>query len=179
MVRKLLLSDKRRKQGTTINRNDANELYQRAEEEWRRGRLRSAFRYFLAAARAGMIPAFGIVAQFYDQGDGVKANENAALHWYHRAYRNGDHSVANNIGCILRDRNKLAQALLWFRRAAKQGDGDANLNIAKLYICHRHDPTRAIPFLQEVNRSRSVTAGSKLEARRLLTQLQKDQHRRR
>ena len=33
-----------------------------------------------------------------------KTNNAAALYWYKLAYRAGDRSVANNIGCILRDR---------------------------------------------------------------------------
>lgn len=151
----------------------ANHLYQCAEEEWRRGRLRRAFRLFLAAAKAGVAPAFSIVAQFYDQGDGVKANESAALHWYRRAFSNGYHSVANNIGCILRDRKRLNEALLWFRRAVKLGDADANLNIAKLYLQHKGNQTLAIRFLKETCRSRNATEGSKEEARKLLTQLKK------
>lgn len=172
----MVISKKPRTVSTEIR---ANDFHQRAEEEWRKGRLRPAFRFFLAAAKAGMVSAYGILGQFYDHGDGVKANDNAACHWYLRAYRNGDHSVANNIGCILRDRNKLTEALLWFRRAVKRGDADANLNIAKLYIWHKHDPARAVRFLHEVNRSRNVTAGSKEEARRLLAQMQKGQLRRR
>lgn len=151
----------------------ANRLYQRAEEEWRRGRLRPAFRLFLAAAKAGITPAFGTVAQFYDFGDGVRANENEALLWYRRAYRNGDCSVANNIGCILRDRKRLKEALLWFRRAVKRGDGDANLNIAKLYLQHKGNQGLAARFLKETCMSRNVTEGSKEEARHLLKQLKK------
>lgn len=127
----------------------------------------------MAAARAGVKPAFGIVAQFYDHGDGVRTNENAALHWYRRAYRNGDRSAANNIGCILRDRKRLNEALLWFRRAIKLGDADANLNIAKLYLRHKGNQALAIHFLKETNRSPNVTVGSKEEARHLLKQLKK------
>lgn len=152
---------------------DANRLYQRAGEEWTRGRLRRAFPLFLAAAKAGITPAFGIVAQFYDFGDGVRANEKEALLWYRRAYRNGDCSVANNIGCILRDRKRLNEAHLWFRRAVKRGDGDANLNIAKLYLQHKGKQALAVRFLRETCRSRSVTEGSKEEARHLLKQLKK------
>ncbi len=43
----------------------AKSLYQRAHQHWRRGRLRSAFRLFLAAAKASMVPAFSTLGQFY------------------------------------------------------------------------------------------------------------------
>lgn len=166
----MLIARKHRALSTEIQ---ADSLYQRAEEEWHRGRLRPAFRLFLAAAKAGITPAFGIVAQFYDFGDGIRANENKALLWYRRAYRNGDCSVANNIGCILGDRKRLKEALLWLRRAVKQGDGDANLNIAKLYLQHKGNTALAVRFLKQTCRSRNVTDGSKEEARHLLKQLKK------
>ena len=151
--------------------NKANDLYQRAEEEWRRGRLRRAFRLMLAAAKAGMVPAFATVAQFYDRGDGVKANESAALDWYRRAYHAGDYSAANNIGCIWRDRKKLRQALLWFHRAVKLGDAEANLNIAKIYLRNKRDLAKAVQYLSATCNSAQTTEGSKEEARLLLREL--------
>jgi len=156
---------------TEMPSSEANSLYQRADEEWRRGRLRSAFRLFLAAAKAGMASAFGIVGQFYDHGDGVKANGSAALYWYRKAYRHGSNSAANNIGCIWRDRGNLGRAILWLKRAANLGDGDANLNIAKIYLHSKRDLRKATDYLNKTYRSRHATEGSKEEARLLLGEL--------
>lgn len=127
----------------------ANALYQRAEEAWRSGRMKAAFRYMLAAAKAGMVPAFSTVAQFYDRGEGIRSDEALALYWYRRAYSHGDYSVANNVGCILRDRKKTTQALEWFRRAVDSGDGDANLNIARIYLHNNRDIGRAVRYLRK------------------------------
>jgi TPR repeat protein len=118
--------------------NRANELYRRGDEAWSKGHLRPAFRLFLAAAKAGMEAAFSTVGNFYHNGIGVNANPDAAICWYRLAYRAGDRSVANNIGCIVRDRKKFRQAIEWFRRAVQQKDGDSNLNIAKIYL-HKGD----------------------------------------
>lgn len=153
--------------------NKANSLYQRAEEGWRRGRLRSAFRLFLAAARMGMVEAFPLVAYFYDSGEGVRANPEMALYWYRRAYRHGDRTAANNIGCIWRDRGKLSRAITWFHRAVKLGDCDANLNIAKIYLAQRHDLRKAMKHLNKTSKSRWVTEGSREEARRLIREVKK------
>ncbi len=160
----------------------ANELYQRAEKQWADGKPRAAFRLFLAAAKLGFVPAFEIVAHFYDNGTGVKTNADAALHWYERMYRNG-HSwyreahrqalsaAANNIGCILRDRQEQKRAILWFQRAAKLGDGDANLNIAKIYLRHEGSRRNAIRYLQKIRKAPWVTDGSIEEAKTLLEQI--------
>jgi TPR repeat protein len=157
-----------RNSGSRSQRIKANMLYHQAEENWRRGQLKHAFRHFLAAAKAGMTSAYGTVGQFYDQGDGVKTNPDAALFWYLRAYRSGDYSVANNIGCILRDKHKLSQALRWFHQAVKRGDADANLEIAKIYLSCKHNAPNAIRYLKRVLADRTVTEGSKEEAERLL-----------
>jgi len=67
--------------------NKAAALYQRADECWTKGKLSDAFKLFLAAAKAGFVPAYYTLASFYDQGTGVKANRSAALYWYMRAFR--------------------------------------------------------------------------------------------
>jgi TPR repeat protein len=159
----------KREQGDMVRQKEANRLYQRGEQHWSRGRLRLAFRCFLAAAKAGTVPTFRIVAQFYDRGEGVKADENAALFWYRRAYRDGDdYSAANNIGCIWRDRGKPNRALMWFQRAIKLGDADASLNIAKIYLYKKADLGKAIHYLNKTRKSRRATEGSRGEAEALL-----------
>ena len=145
----------------------ANELYRRGDQAWSKGHLRPAFRFFLAAARAGMEAAFSTVGNFCHNGIGVKANPDAALYWYRLAYRSGACSVANNIGCILRDRKKFGQAIEWFQRAVQQDDGDANLNIAKIYL-HKGDLVKTRSYLDKTRRSPWATEQSKEEARQLL-----------
>jgi len=148
----------------------ANELYRRGDQAWSKGHLRPAFRLFLAAARAGMEAAFSTVGNFYHNGIGVKADPDAAIYWYRLANRAGDRSVANNIGCILRDRKKFGQAIAWFRRAVQQNDGDANLNIAKIYL-HKSDSVRTRYYLNKTRRSPWATEESKEEARSLLRKM--------
>jgi uncharacterized protein len=148
----------------------ANELYRRGDQAWSKGQLRPAFRLFLAAARAGMEAAFSTVGNFYQNGIGVKANPDAALDWYRLAYRAGARSVANNIGCILRDRKNFAQAIEWFWRAVEQKDGDANLNIAKIYL-DKGDLAKTRFYLDKTRRSPWATEQSKEEAMSLLRKM--------
>lgn len=155
---------------TELNR--AGLLYTRAQKAWLRGRARSAFKLFLAAARAGEDGAFGIVAQFYDRGYGVRHDEKAALSWYQLAYghRRTDSGAANNMGCIWRDRGKLVRALRWFQRAVELGDADANLEIAKVYL-RKSDLVKARPYLHKTRRSPWATEQSKEEAGLLLRRM--------
>ncbi len=151
-------------------KEDASHILYKADLAWQQGRMRAAFQKFLQAARAGVIPAYRIVAQFYDKGEGVHQDQNAAIEWYRRAYRRGDSSAANNIGCIWRQRRRMDLALRWFERAVDLGDSDANLEIAKV-CAERGDRKRALQHLRIVVRSRKVMQGTREEARAMLSQL--------
>jgi TPR repeat protein len=158
--------------------NKVGALYQRADECWTEGKLSDAFKLFLAATKAGYVPAYVILASFYDHGTGVKANRRTALYWYMRAfrehdswYRGGDSTSANNIGCIWRDKGRPKTAIMWFKRAVRLGDGDANLNIALIYLRNKRDRQRAVLYLQRTIHAKYVTDGSIEEARKLLSEL--------
>ena len=164
-----------------LNRqNKSAALYQRAEECWTKGKLSAAFGLFRAAAKTGFVPAYGILASFYDQGTGVKTNQRAALYWYMRAYRQhdswyrrGDSTAANNIGCIWCDQQKPQTAIMWYKRAVRLGDGDANLNIARIYLRNSRDRQKAIHYLKKTINAAYVTDGSIEEARKLLKETRK------
>ncbi|MFZ0500079.1 MAG: hypothetical protein WAM52_13165 [Steroidobacteraceae bacterium] len=133
--------------------------------------MESAFKLMLLAARAGIVQAAANVGNFYDNGLGTKVNPNAALRWYRLAYRGGDPSVANNIGCILRDAGKVNEALRWFYRAVRQRDGDANLNIANIFLSQKPHAAKAREYLRRAYRSKWATEGTREEARELLKKL--------
>lgn len=59
----------------------AQESFTRGSAQWERGKLQSAFRLFLAAAKAGDEGAQINLGYFYDVGIGVKRNRGAALYW--------------------------------------------------------------------------------------------------
>src|SRR6266567_3860793 len=147
--------------------------YSLAEQAWRQGRLNSAFRLFLSAAKNGDYRAFETIGYFYDDGVGTKRKKDDALYWYRRAHRNGSFMAANNVGAIYRDRKDWKRAVEWFHRAVELGDGDANLNIAKTYLRRTADAAKALRYLKRTLQAKpsDVTDGSKQEARRLLKQL--------
>lgn len=62
---------------------------------------------------------------------------------------------------------------MWFQRAVKLGDGDANLQIAKIYLLNDRDQQKAIKYLEKTIKAVYVTDGSIEEASCLLKQLRK------
>lgn len=132
-----------------LAQNELNLLSVRAERKLDEGKLRSAFRLYLAAAKGGGIGAQINLGNFYDDGTGVTRNRELALYWYRRAYRRGDASAANNIGVVFRKEGKLTRALAWFERAVELGDIDSNLEIAKIYL-QENDRAKAARYLRRV-----------------------------
>ena len=148
-------------------------LFERANEQWEAGHVRSAFRLFLAAAKAGDSGAQVDLGNFYLDGIGVNPNRDAALHWYRRAYREGDPAGANNIGVLYRNENQFARAVKWLERAIKLGDPDAHLEIAKIHLRPNGDREKAIHHLKRLlayKRDR-VTEAYRHEGRLLLQRL--------
>src|ERR1035441_8006286 len=89
-----------------------------------------------------------------------KDNKQAALYWYKRAYRRGEGTAAHNIGTVWRDDGNFPRALYWFERALQLNggdDGEANFEIAKLYLGKGQDPSKGALFLRKVCRDRKST----------------------
>jgi TPR repeat protein len=151
----------------------AEELFIQAGKQEENGDLRSAFRLYLAAAKAGDTSCQVNVGNFYDAGTGVRRNRLAALYWYKRVYRRGDSCAANNIGVMWRNDKKPKRALEWFRKAVRLGDDEANLEIAKYYLRNEPNPLKAIRHLEKVCQSHCVTEAGKEEATKLLKRIEK------
>lgn len=150
-----------------------NAMFLRADKDWEEGKLQSAFRQFLALAKAGDRSGQLNVGYFYDIGIGTRRNKTLALYWYRKAYRLGDASAANNIGIIWRNKDRPQRSLAWFRRAVRLGDDSSNLEIAKYYLRNDGNPRKAIGYLKRVCQSDRVSEADEEEAARLLKTAQK------
>ena len=158
----------------------AGEAWSKGEDQRDKGNLRSAFRLFLSAAKAGYSAAQVSVGYFYDVGVGIKPNPRKAMMWYQRAYRGGGDCAdcaANNIGTIWRDKGDSGCAITWLKRAVKLGSIDSNVEIAKIYLA-KCEPKKATPYLNRVLKSDRVTEEDLQEARGLLKKAAKDLKRR-
>ena len=154
--------------GKHPQKSKTDDLFIRADKQADAGKLKSAFRLFLAAAKAGNSSCQINLGNFYDEGTGVRRNRSAAMYWYKRAYRRGESCAAHNIAVMWRNEKKYKRALEWFKKAVRLGDDEANLEIAKHFLEVEHNPERAIPHLQKVCESNCVTEAGLEEASRLL-----------
>ncbi len=150
-----------------------DDLFIRAAKQADKGKLRSAFRLYLAAAKAGDSSCQINLGNFYDDGTGVRRNRSAALYWYKRAYRHGESCAAHNIGVMWRNEQKFERALGWFEKAVILGDDEAHLEIAKHYLRVERNPVKAIPHLLKVCKANCVSEAGLEEASRLLQRARK------
>jgi TPR repeat protein len=137
-----------------------------------RGRVGEAFRLFFAAAKAGDSRAQLNIGYLYDTGQGVSRSRTHALEWYRKAVQRGEAAAANNIGTLYRDEGRLRLAVRWFEKAAAMGDGDALLEMAKLYAGPLEEAAKARKLLTRVRTSKRAAADSREEAARLLHTLE-------
>lgn len=151
-------------------KSDRDVLFARAAKHEENGELRSAFRLYLAGAKAGDTGCQLNVGNYYDAGTGVRRNRLAALYWYKRAYRRGVSSAATNIGIMWRNENNPKRALEWFQKAVRLGDDEANLEIAKHYLRNEGNPRKAIQHFENVCQSNWVSEAGVEDATTLLKQ---------
>lgn len=140
-----------------------------------RGRIEEAFRLFLEVAKAGNSRAQLTVGYLYDTGEGVGRSRLQAMSWYRRAVRQGEAAAATNIATIYRDEGRLRLAIRWFDKAAGLGDGDALLEMAKLYAGPLEEPAKARRLLSRVLRSKRAAPDNREQAERLLHTLDQQQ----
>ena len=125
------------------------------------------------AACGGEKYAFNSLGYFFDYGLGVPADLTKALYWYKKAAQYGDVCSYSNIGLLYLNKGNLRQAKYWLEKAIDEVDGDAALEMAKLYL--RTDSKRcrriAVGYLNAALNAKFTVEESVEEANFLLEQL--------
>ena len=83
-----------------------------------------------------------VVAQYnlgvrYANGEGVAADDVAAVKWYRKAAEQGNNFAQNSLGFMYANGKGIpeddAEAVKWYRKAAEQGDAIAQNNLGVMY----------------------------------------------
>jgi uncharacterized protein len=151
-------------------------LFRAANAAWDRGDLRRAFEVFSRAAEAGDRFSQLDLGYFFDTGLYVRKDKEKALHWYHRAYRQGEASAANNIATVQRERGQHGKMVWWFRRAAALGEDDAFFELGRCYemgLGVRKNFDTAKRLYRRVLTSRDVIEDTREQAGKRLAKLEK------
>jgi TPR repeat protein len=153
-----------------------DELFARANAYWDAENYSQAYKLFVQAAELRYSWAYNYLGICFEKGMGVRKNIAVALRWYKKAYQAGElHCAINNIGTLYVDAGNFRQARFWLLKAIRHGDGDAALDLAKLYLTLPRGESTARKFLKKTVASKYVTENSREEAALLLTKHMKKQ----
>lgn len=147
-------------------------LFDKANQEWEEGDVETAFKLFFIAANMGDTYAFNSVGYFLEHGIGVSKDRESALLWYKKAAKSGDSCAYSNIGLLYRELGNTRRAKYWLTRAIHEGDGDAALELAKIYLQGKRKvhSSLAMQYLQIASKSDSITQAGQENANLLLEQ---------
>lgn len=143
-------------------------LYEQAVEDYDLGKLDSAVAKFLAAAEGGNVNAMETLAVLYGDGDGVDYDFDRSVYWDMRSIESGSLTSLSNLAITYRTHGDIREAKKWFEKAVESGDGDAALDLAKLYMVSDKETETLITLLQKVVESDNVCAASVDEAKEFL-----------
>jgi TPR repeat protein len=148
-----------------------NEAYRHEED----GDLMRAFQCLLAGARLGDSGCQINLGNFYASGTGTRKDMAAAALWYRKAYRSGERTGALDLGIDRRNAGRTRSAVIWFKKTISMNDGDACIQLAKIYMQQKDGRSAAISLLERVlpmNRA-DISEDGKEEAKMLLGKISK------
>lgn len=94
---------------------------------------KEAFKRSLAAAKKGNADAQDSVGYFYRNGTGTEFDPNEAASWWAKAAANGNRNAQSQLGRLYLAAKLPAEALVYLKQAARQGDEAALYELAKMY----------------------------------------------
>lgn len=123
---------------------------------------RAAVRWLRRSAAGGSAAGQNHFGVCLSGGRGVRRNDAEALRWFKSALRKGDSCAAANIAAVYEGRGDHDRAMIWYRRAAHEGDQDASMEAGRGY--YSRDPERAVRYLRKAIRSRNISQWGREEA---------------
>jgi TPR repeat protein len=127
------------------------ELFVEAERLEDRGDVERAFECLLIAAKQGYAMAQLSVGNFYAAGKGTRKSLSEAARWYKRAYKNGDRDGALNLAIDRRSEKDERGAVFWLKKAISLNNGEAFIELAKIYIGRKKSRLAAIQLLRDAS----------------------------
>ncbi|GGL17288.1 MULTISPECIES: tetratricopeptide repeat protein [Caulobacter] len=154
---------------------DTEALFRIGDAAEEAGDFGLALRSFERGSALGSPECLTRLAYLYDVGVGVQVDKDLAMKLYQRAWRrNGSTVAAENIAILYQEVGRYREMFRWHQRAARNGDGSAQLNLAKCYLDGlgvRKDPRLAMRALAIAEGSIYITDDEREEARALIEML--------
>ncbi len=126
-------------------------LYMKADLLDERRRYTEALPLLLKGAKAGDTSCQILLGNYLADGrKGIPVDQRRAIYWYKQAYRRGSSTGASNLAMHYRKQGDIYEAYRWYELAAKSGDNEAHLALAKIWLHDRQNKAKAIKHLKAV-----------------------------
>ena len=142
-----------------------------ADAAYERGDFEEAFAKFLQLAEDGDLNGMSRVACMYGDGEGTSRSREKSLEWDSKAAALGSTTSMFNLGITYRNAGDSREARCWFERLHVDGDGDASLELAKMYMVSDLEGERIKAYLLAAMQSSNVCEASREEAQQLFDDL--------
>ena len=120
---------------TNLNKSSSqSESFAEACRLYENNKPQEALRIFHMLAKERHIGAMNNIGAMYEAGEGVDKSPQKALYWYKKSVRAGGVASIYNIADLYRKSGNMQLSKKWFTRAVEAKDGDAALELAKLYL---------------------------------------------
>ncbi|MFC5473458.1 tetratricopeptide repeat protein [Paraherbaspirillum soli] len=146
---------------------DEVDIFLQADAAYDTGDLASAFNLFLQAAEKGNCDAMCRIALMYESGEGIACDIDKSIYWDLKAIDAGSTTSLLNLGITYRRLGNIRKAKYWFEKSLETGDGEAALELARLYSVSDKEIDTVKRYLNIAISSNSLSEASLEEAREL------------
>ena len=151
---------------------DLDKLFFEADKLYNDYRLEEAFALFMKIAEAGHVSAMNRVALMYSLGEGIGLDYEKSIEWDNRAIENGATSSLLNKAITYRMMGRITEYKYWLEKALDEGDSEAALLLAQMYMISDKEKDNIIKYLKIVIDNEDACEDSKEEARGLLLKIE-------
>lgn len=147
-----------------------NKEFKKASKYLDKDMLQKALKIFKKLYKKGLVDAGLNIGYIYDK---LKKNKKAKK-WYKKLIKDSqDTSAMINLGILYKEKYNIKKAKKYFLKASKLGDGDASLEMAKIYLCEA-EIKKAKKYLLDTIHSKNVCSDSIESAKIYLSKISRN-----
>jgi tetratricopeptide (TPR) repeat protein len=151
-------------QGSAVAQHNAGHMYVNGLGTKRN--FPKAMAWYRRAADQGYAPSQYDLGAMYAEGEGVKPDPEIALMWFRKSAEQGFVRAEVKLAEIAFASRNLAEAFVWWQKAADGGDADAMFNVGSAYYAGRgvaKDLDKAIQYYRKARDAGNPDAGRILQ----------------
>jgi uncharacterized protein len=146
-------------------------IFESGMKQYEVGNYEAAFDLIHRAAIDGNRDAMTQLAIMLDAGQGVEQDVEKSIEWDLKAIASGSTTSLINLGITYRKLGDIKASKYWLEKAFASGDGEAALELARLYSVSEKEGQTVKNYLHAALQNKYISDDSKNAAARMLSEL--------